>query len=309
MSLFASLQDIMDQSRQRADQVNSVFVEEVELILAVNASAKELHDLLVTAYGEEYYYETVQSNFTVDDPSYPLPANFFKLAGVDIETGSGTAKFWPVDKFSNRHRNRDVVFAYTGLLLKYRLRGGSLIFAPPPRDGRAFKIHYTPTARKLIKQSFEEADVIFASDRITLTAHGLLAGAPIQFTTTTTLPSPLVTNTVNYVLVVDANTIQVALTEGGAAIVLTDAGTGTHTALSAFDGINGWENYIVVDVARKMLDKEESDSRHLSAEKQEIIGKLEQLARNRDSGEPEQITDVDPLGLSDEVPLRHPLPL
>lgn len=299
----------MDQSRQRADQVNSVFVKENELILAVNASAKELHDLLVSAYGEEYYYDTFQSNFTVDETSYPLPANFFKLAGVDIETGIGAAKFWPVDKFSNRHRNRDVAFAYTGLLIKYRLRGGNLIFAPAPRDARAYKIHYTPTARKLIKQSFVEADVIFASDQIILTAHGLLAGAPIQFTTTSALPTPLLTNTVYYVLVVDANTIQVALTEGGAAIILTDDGTGPHTALSAFDGINGWENYIVVDVARKMLDKEESDSRHLTAEKKEILGKLEQLARNRDSGEPEQVTDVDPLGLSDEVPLRHPLPL
>ena len=79
MPLFASLQDIMDQSRQKADQVNSGFVRENELILAVNASAKELHDLLVSAYGEEYYYQTFQGNFVVNDPSYPLPANFFKL--------------------------------------------------------------------------------------------------------------------------------------------------------------------------------------------------------------------------------------
>jgi len=311
MPQYASLQDIMDQSRQRADQVNSTFVAEEELILAVNASAKKLHDLLVSAYGDEYFFDDFSGNFTVDLAEYPVPANFYKLLGVDFETGPGTGKFTVVDRYQNRQRNRDVVYtytgiyAYTGTLLEYRLRGGNLVFAPPPTDTRLYKINYTPTARKLIKQTLVAADIIFASDQITVTAHGLLADAPVQFTTKGTLPAPLAADTVYFAIIVNVNTIQVAATAGGTAIDLTDAGSDGHTIMSAFDGINGYEDFIVVDVARKMLDKEESDSRHLVAEKVRIIGELEQISRNRDTGEPEKITDVDPFG-SILFPLRFP---
>lgn len=309
MPQYASLQEMMDQSRQRADQVNSGFVADAELILAVNASARKLHDLLVSAYGDEYFFETFTDNFTANIAGYPVPANFYKLAGVDFETGVGTGKFTTVDKYTNKERNRDIVFSYRGSVLEYRLRGGNLVFAPVPKDTRSYKINYTPTARKLIKQALATADVVIATDRITVTAHGLLADAPVQFTTDATLPTPLFVDTVYFAIIVDVNTIQIAATLGGTAIDITVQGTGPHTIGSAFDGINGYEDYIVVDVARKMLDKEESDSRHLVLEKQQIISELEQISRNRDSGEPERITDVDPFSTIGDIPLRYPPPL
>ena len=76
-------------------------------------------------------------------------------------------------------------------------------------------------------------DVDFANDKITVTID-IPTGEEIKFTTTVAdLPDPLVVGTLYYAIRVDATHIQVATTlanaNAGTQIVLTDAGTGTHT--------------------------------------------------------------------------------
>jgi hypothetical protein len=65
---------------------------------------------------------------------------------------------------------------------------------------------------------------------VTWTAHGLANGTAVTFTTTGTLPAPLVAGNIYFVVTAAANTFQVALTAGGTAIATTAAGTGVHTA-------------------------------------------------------------------------------
>jgi hypothetical protein len=66
--------------------------------------------------------------------------------------------------------------------------------------------------------------------------HGLAVGYPVQFTSTGTLPAPLVANTVYYVnTVINAGSFYISTTNGGATLGITSAGTGTLTARA---GIN-----------------------------------------------------------------------
>jgi hypothetical protein len=58
------------------------------------------------------------------------------------------------------------------------------------------------------------------------------------------------------------------------------------------DGIQGWEEYIVIDVAIKMLAKEESSTTHLERQKDAMMRRIEAMAANRDSGQPERISDT-----------------
>jgi hypothetical protein len=58
------------------------------------------------------------------------------------------------------------------------------------------------------------------------------------------------------------------------------------------DGVNGWEEYLVIDAAIKALQKEESDVSVLAAQKAAIIARLEAEAENRDAGSPERVADV-----------------
>jgi hypothetical protein len=58
-----------------------------------------------------------------------------------------------------------------------------------------------------------------------------------------------------------------------------------------FDGIDGWEEYIITDAAIKMLQKEESDPSVLLAQKAALIQRINGMAPNRDASAPERVSD------------------
>lgn len=60
----------------------------------------------------------------------------------------------------------------------------------------------------------------------------------------------------------------------------------------ALDGVNGWEEYIVIDAAMKALAKEESDVSVLMARKQAMIARMDAEVANRDAGSPATIGDT-----------------
>lgn len=73
-------------------------------------------------------------------------------------------------------------------------------------------------------------DVTFGLDTFTVSGHGLISGSKIQFTSTSgTLPAPLIIDTYYYAINVLGDDFQLSETEGGAAVNLTDNGTGIHT--------------------------------------------------------------------------------
>ena len=68
--------------------------------------------------------------------------------------------------------------------------------------------------------------------------HGLLSWSSLIFTTTGTLPAPLIAGITYYAIVLSATTLSVASILGGSAITLTTAGTGTNTlANSSVDSL------------------------------------------------------------------------
>jgi hypothetical protein len=77
----------------------------------------------------------------------------------------------------------------------------------------------------------EKAFTAATTDIITCAAHGYTGGEKLQFTTSDTLPAGLELATDYYVLPgsVTTNTFKVSTTPDGAAVDVTDTGTGTHT--------------------------------------------------------------------------------
>lgn len=66
---------------------------------------------------------------------------------------------------------------------------------------------------------------------------------------------------------------------------------------STLDGINGWEEYVVIDAARKCLAKEESDTSFMIAEKEGLRQRIINAAARRDAGMPKTISDVNLINL------------
>lgn len=70
----------------------------------------------------------------------------------------------------------------------------------------------------------------------------------------------------------------------------------TMTALSldtdTLDGINGWEEYVIIDAAIKALIKEESDIAALAMQKQAMLKRIEEMSLMRNIGEPDRVVDT-----------------
>lgn len=60
----------------------------------------------------------------------------------------------------------------------------------------------------------------------------------------------------------------------------------------AVNGVSGWTEYIIVDAAIKCMQKEESDATLLMTQKEALIKRIEESAANRDTGQPESISNT-----------------
>lgn len=61
---------------------------------------------------------------------------------------------------------------------------------------------------------------------------------------------------------------------------------------ATIDGVNGWEEYIVIDAAIKALSKGEQDVSVLMMRKQAMLARLQGEIENRDAGSPARVSDV-----------------
>lgn len=203
-----TLADLKTRCRERADMVDSDFIEDSELLSYINASYAELYDILVSKF--EDYYTLDPVGFTISSGNtYNLPADFYKLRGVDL---SLNGRWIPVPKFNFQDRNRTNRTAYKQ---RYRIIGNKLHISPTDNANGTYQLWYIPAYTLLSLDSDE------------------------------------------------------------------------------LDGVNGWEEYVVIDVAIKMLAKEESSTTQLEREKDAMLRRITNMAENRDIDQPETVTDVD----------------
>lgn len=107
----------------------------------------------------------------------------------------------------------------------------------------------------VISPSVGTATMTIASPGVvTKTAHGLVAGDTVYFTTTGALPTGLSANTIYYVLSTSltADTFKLGLTDGGAAINTSGSQSGVHTLRRAPYGIASSTNFNVPDLTGRV---------------------------------------------------------
>ena len=218
---MVTLAQIKTQSRERSDMSNTNFISDSELNSYVNASIRELYDLLVATYSDYYVADAYQVTVASDAENIPVPEDFYKLRGLDrsIDGSGSESSWWSVDNFNFAERNKyNATFTYYSgrvfPLVKYRIFGANLRLIPAAQAPGVYRIWYVPKATTLTNDS------------------------------------------------------------------------------DSFDGINGWEEYVVVDCAIKMLQKQEDDVSVLMNQKQELKARIEAMAADRDAGTPERITDA-----------------
>lgn len=214
--MATQLSSLRTQARNRADMLGSNFVSDSEFNQYISDSYAELYDLLVSKF--EDYYVAGPLTFTVASgaSSYTLPADFYKLKGVD-RSSNGSSDWYSLRAFNFAQRNsrRSTNLHRSNYPdLSYKIFGNTLRFTPDDDAAGTYRLWYIP-----------------------------------RYTA----------------LTLDTDTV---------------------------DGVNGWEIYIVTDAAIKALQKEESDVSVLMQQKMMLIKRIEDMAANRDVGEPETVTDI-----------------
>lgn len=151
MAIPPTLLAMRTQIRQRADIVNSLFIVDAELTSYVNASAQALYDLIIQKFGDEYYFTTYAFTTIGGQETYSLPADFYKLLGVDLALNGNN--FVTVRPYMLSERNVYRATNYQGTSadeMRYRLLGQTLSLLPAPNVGYAGQLLYIPQMTPLV---------------------------------------------------------------------------------------------------------------------------------------------------------------
>lgn len=130
-----TLLQLRDRCKEESDNVGQSFVSDAEWNKYINASYSELYGLLVQAYSNDYYVQSPSSGytFTTDGVNqfFALPADFFKLLGVDVQVSS-PQQWVSLKPFAFSDRNSLSVFN-----------------SPIPMAGQTVRVFYIPTLTAL----------------------------------------------------------------------------------------------------------------------------------------------------------------
>lgn len=155
------LSTLRTRARQRSDMENSTFVSDSEFNNYINAAAAELYDMLVSAYGPEYWMKTATIPQTSGTSEYDLPTDFYKLLGVDAdESSNGVAYSLLPFQFEQRNMYQEPNLMGGLIRARYRIKGAatpdgvSKLEILPNNTGIAnINVHYIPLFSDMVADS------------------------------------------------------------------------------------------------------------------------------------------------------------
>lgn len=298
-----SLGSLRLQAQQRADLENNPAVSTQEWNQYISQSYKELYDLLIAAYGNDYYVATTYQ-FTIGNSQFvTLPdggtgfqnssgtqaQKFYKLLGVDLQYSSSPNGWVTLKRFEfierNKYANPNMAVTWTGMSnLRYRLEGNNLYFVPIPMAGQVAQIWYIPAPTSLQYQlptvTALGGSIGSLSDTTGLSSGMNVAGGPAGGLI---VPNNTIISTLSSTSVTFSNTSNVS-SPSSILSFWNDSQT--------LDGISGWEEYIIIDAAIKAQIKQEGPFEPLMAQKAEIKARVESMSEGRDVGQAQHVSDA-----------------
>jgi hypothetical protein len=156
-------------SKLRADKLRSQFLTDDEWNFNINQSAKKLYDLLITKFGEKYFFappiQIPTSSFSTftgmafvalpNGVLYGNAAPFYKLSGVDVSVNPGNGQWFSLPKFNWIDRNRYSTLQLSGAVqsiygLAYCDNGSNVWFIPNPNSGLYVQLWYVPLMTEML---------------------------------------------------------------------------------------------------------------------------------------------------------------
>jgi hypothetical protein len=263
-SSLVTLGSLRLQAQYRSDMINNPAITTPEWNIYLNNSAKELRDILIAAYGNEYSVQTPYSLTMTSNQFYDLPSDFYKLLGVDLQYSASPTGWVSLKRFEFLERNK---YAYLQPAVNVYAQTARIWYIPEPTS-----LIFTPSCvTTLSSTTVSMDDVTGLSVNMNVDGPGIQTGTVI--------------NSIN------TNTNE---------IVISQVATATQIAATLcfwidnvqIDGISGWEEYVIIDAAIKAGIKQEFDVRDLKEQKKEMKARIEGMAEGRDAGQAHHVTDA-----------------
>ena len=151
--------------QQRVDRVNADNITVQEWNSMISQSNKELYDILIQKFGNDYFIAPPVSYLTTGtlDPVFqaqvfPLPNDFYKLMRCEVALNPNDPNSWitlkQFEAIQANLWNYPNVYTFYGITnLRYRLWGSNLQIVPISQAGQTIRIWYSPRPNQLINDT------------------------------------------------------------------------------------------------------------------------------------------------------------
>ena len=314
-----SLAELITRIRQRADMVDTQFVTDEEITSYCNESLGELYDLIVGSAAQEYFMRSCNiyelppwtRGLTAADPGWyrdgfmvrdgsvtgievgdgtyaMLPPDFYKILGVDANVGQDNIP-WKLTPYNFNKRDNMAPFNGTwqkGLTMQYRLAGRMAKMYDRPPD---------PPTPVPLDASFPElanAPGIGMEGTAAASFVGLWSAQSLYLTPfPPTLPNEGRSLITVWYIPLPPRFRWETVTDPEGTDVLFSPET------QWVPGFAHWDEYLTIDVAMRIRDKEESEVQLLLIQKQNITQRILAQAPTRDAQFPETVQDTSYWGI------------
>lgn len=286
------------QAKQRADMESDPSITDSEWNQYVSQSYKELYDLLIGAYGNDYFVSPAYRFVTTNSQTYALPdgtttyqdstgstaSKFYKLIGVDLQYSGSPNGFVALRNFNFIERNKyaypNSTVSFRGYTnLRYRMQGNNLFISPIPQVGQTVQVWYIPAPTPI--SYMLPVTSLLSSTSVTISeTRGLSAGMNVVGDNIPQGTTVLSVATLSFIMSSQATSSRVNTIYS------------FYDDSTSIDGIAGWEEYVIVDAAMKAKIKNEEDISALAMQKEEMKKRIESMAEGRDSGQPFRVSDT-----------------
>lgn len=292
------------QAQDRADMQSNPSITDAMWNEYISKSSKELEDLMIGAYGNDYfgslpYLFTISGNqqyyplsdgqtITSIGSTTILPA-FYKLTGVDLQYSASPTGWVTLRKFEFIERNKNNfpstsvnLNGYTNL--RYKLAGNNKIeFNQVYIANQVARVHFIPEPPNLVwapcVATTIASNIVVATD-----VTGLSVGMSIY--ANSSIPDGTTITAIN------TTTNQLTLSNlclSSIPILVVQCWRDDTLLQGA---LAGWEEYVIVDAAIKAGIKSENMLEDLKEQKAAMKARVESMAEGRDAGQASHVSDV-----------------
>lgn len=144
MAYTVNISDLITQVRDYSDMVNTQFVTDTEILVYLDRAYRDMYIRIVE---QNSAFFQIQATFPIvsGQNTYALPANFYKLCGIDLNLDSQNTITISNININERNMLKSV---YSSICLsrgwRYLITGQSIVFSPAPDVSAGYTVWYVP---------------------------------------------------------------------------------------------------------------------------------------------------------------------